>query len=76
MKSSDFLQKLFLCLNNFYMMYMKYLDGVFGKNLQGVRGSKIWTTKLKNGGFMDKSGFLRVWGVLRNLSTQQKLMAP
>ena len=32
------LQKLFLCLKNFYMMYVKYLDGLFGHNLQGVRG--------------------------------------
>ena len=56
------LQKLFLCLNNFYMMYVKYLDDLFGQNLQGVRGSKIWTSKLKNGGFMDNSGLLRVKG--------------
>ena len=34
------LQKLFLSLNNFYMMYVKCLDGLFGQNLQGVRGSK------------------------------------
>ena len=54
------LQKLFLCLNNFYMMYMKYVDGLFGHNLQGVRGSKIWTSKLKSGGFVDNYVFLRV----------------
>ena len=44
------LQKFFLCLNNFYMIYVKYLDDFFGQNLQGLRDSKIWTSKLKNGG--------------------------
>ena len=43
------LQKLFLGLDNFYV---KYLDGFFGQNLQGLRGSMIWTSKLKNGGFV------------------------
>ena len=31
------LHKLFLCLNNFYMMYVEYLYGLFGENLQGIR---------------------------------------
>ena len=31
------LQKLFLCLKNLYMMYVKYLDDLFEKNLQGMR---------------------------------------
>ena len=56
------LQKLFLRLNNFYIMYVKYLDGLFGENLQGLRDSKIWTSKLKNGGFVDNFGSLRVKG--------------
>ena len=51
------LQKLYLCLDNFYMMYVKYLDGLYGKNFQGLRGSKIRTSKLKNGGFVDNYGF-------------------
>ena len=63
------LQKLFLCLNNFYMMYVKYLDGLFGKNLQSVRSSKIWTSKLKSGGFVDNSGFFESIGVLRVCSS-------
>ena len=31
------LPNLFLCLNNFYMVYMECLDGLFGENLQGMR---------------------------------------
>ena len=31
------LQKFSLCLNNFYMMYVEYLDVLFGENLQGMR---------------------------------------
>ena len=49
-------------MGDFYMMYVKYLDSLFGKNLQGVKGSQIWTSKLKSGGFVDISGFLRVYG--------------
>ena len=30
------LKKLLLCLNNFYMVYVKCLDGLFGENLQGM----------------------------------------
>ena len=56
------LHKLFLCLDNFYMMYVKYLNGLFGQNLRGVRGSKIWNSKLKNGRFVHSSGFLREIG--------------
>ena len=31
------LQKLFLCLNNSYIIYVNYLDGLFGENMQGMR---------------------------------------
>ena len=30
------------------MMYIKCLDDLFGQKLQGLRDSKIWTSKLKN----------------------------
>ena len=38
--------------------------------MQGLRDLKILVSKLKSGGFVDSYGFFRVWGVLRNLSTQ------
>ena len=34
-------------MDELYMMYMKCLDDWFGQKLQGLRDSKIWTSKLK-----------------------------
>ena len=62
------LHKFFLCLNNFFMMYVKYLDDCFGKNLQGMRNSKNWTSKLKSGGFYGQFWFFESMGVLRACS--------
>ena len=50
------LQKLSLCLNNFYMVYVKCLDGLFGENLQGVRFKDL-DFKAQNGGFYGQFWF-------------------
>ena len=57
------LQKLLLCFNNFYMMYVKYLHGLFGQDLYGLRDLNILVSKLRNGGFYGQFWFLEYKGV-------------
>ena len=54
------LQKLFLSLDNYYMMYVECFDGLFGQNLQGVRGSKGLDFKAQEWKFCGQLWFLRV----------------
>ena len=67
------LQKLFLSLNNFYMMYVERLDGLFGQNLQGVRGSKGLDFKSQRWRFLWTVLVFRVKEGLRIFNTQEAL---
>ena len=64
------LQKLFLCFNNFYKVYVKCLDGLFGYNLQGMRLKNLdfkaqkWRFCEQFWFFLEYKGF---WGLV-NLS--------
>ena len=53
------LQKLVLCLNNYFMVYVKCLDGLFGENLQGMRFKDL-DFKAQKWRFCEQIWFLRV----------------
>ena len=57
------LHNLFLSLNNFYMMYVEYMDGLFRENLQGFGDSKGLDFKAQRWRFLWTILVFRVKGV-------------